>query len=399
MTNTIAYVGGIDTHRDTIHVAVVTQAGAPVDDQEFSTTVAGYRRAVHWLTNHAPLTQVGVEGTSSYGRGISTELTGRDIPVIEVNRTRPAERRKQGKTDALDAYRAARSVISGEADTFPKSARGEPLRALTVARRSASKAQHAAWRQIQDLLVTAPASLRDQYRHLSERVLTATLISTRPDQHEDPDEADILHSLRSLARRHHALGEELDELKERMRARASTINPALMAIKGVGPITASQLLITAGDSPDRLRTSASFAALCGTAPIPVSSGRTHRHRLSRGGDRQANAALHHIATNRLRHDPRTRDYRDRHLEANWTHKDIYRALKRAIAREIYQALIGNLTIPDYSDLRPTRQSKNITLTTAAQALDVWPARVGELERGQRRDDTFAHTYRQWLTEA
>lgn len=109
-----------------------------------------------------------------------------------------------------------------------------------------------------------------------------------------------------------------------------------MAIKGVGPVVGAQLLLTAGDNPDRLRSSPSFAALCGTAPIPVSSGRTDRHRLSRGGDRHANAALHRIATNRVSNDPATRAYRDSRIEKGWTVPAVYRSLKRAIAREVFK---------------------------------------------------------------
>lgn len=313
MTNHLKRVGGVDSHKDTIHVAVITGIGQPVADQEFATTVAGYRRAVAWLIEHGPLRAVGIEGTSSYGVGIATAVMAAGITVVEVNRTRPAERRRQGKTDVLDAYRAARSVLSGEASTDPKRATIEPLRALNITRRSAVKAQQAARRQIDALLVNAPADLRDRHRDLSEAKLLATLASSRPDQHADPDVADTMHALRSLARRHRNLDEEITELEQRMRDRATAANPALIAIKGVGPVIATQLLITAGDNPDRLRSSASFAALCGTAPIPVSSGRTDRHRLSRGGDRQANAALHHIVKARLSYDPATRAYRDAHL--------------------------------------------------------------------------------------
>lgn len=280
MTNHLKRVGGVDSHKDTIHVAVITGIGQPVADQEFATTVAGYRRAVAWLIEHGPLRAVGIEGTSSYGVGIATAVMAAGITVVEVNRTRPAERRRQGKTDVLDAYRAARSVLSGEASTDPKRATIEPLRALNNTRRSAVKAQQAARRQIDALQVNAPADLRDRHRDLSEAKLLATLASSRPDQHADPDVADTMHALRSLARHHRNLDEEITELEQRMRDRATAANPALIAIKGVGPVIATQLLITASDNPDRLQSSASFAALCGTAPIPVSSGRTDRHRLS-----------------------------------------------------------------------------------------------------------------------
>lgn len=283
--------------------------------------------------------------------------------------------------------------------TAPKNASIEPLRTLTTARRSAVKAQQAALRQIQAILVNTTAEVRDRYRAMPEAKLVATLASTRPETVHDLDLADTLHALRALARRHRALGVEIADLETRMLARAAAANPALMAIKGVGPVAGAQLLLTAGDNPDRLRSSASFAALCGTAPIPVSSGRTDRHRLSRGGDRQANAALHRIATNRVSNDPATRAYRDSRVEKGWTVPAVYRSLKRAIAREVFQALTGNCAVPNYSDLRPARQAKNITLTAVAAALDVWPARVGELELGRRRDDDFANRYREWLTAA
>lgn len=399
MTNEACFIGGIDSHKDTIHVAVITGLGREVDDREFATTAAGYRRALAWLSEHGPVQAVGVEGTSSYGIGVCTALTQAGITVIEVNRTRAAERRKQGKSDRLDAYRAARSVLSGEASTDPKRASIEPLRALTVARRSAVKAQQAAGRQIGALLVNAPAHIRDHYRDLPKTKLVAALANTRPGQVKDTDDGDTLAALRSLARRHLDLTEEINALEERMHTRATAANPALLAIKGVGPVVGAQLLITAGDNPDRLRCSASFAALCGTAPIPVSSGRVDRHRLSRGGDRAANSALYHIVNVRMSSDPRTRAYRDAHLAKGWTKKAVYRALKRAVAREVFRALLGRCTVPDYSDLRPARHAKNLTLTAAATHLRVWPATISQLELGQRRDDDLAHAYRDWLNAA
>ncbi|HYP45631.1 MAG TPA: IS110 family transposase [Propionibacteriaceae bacterium] len=392
-------VGGIDSHKDTVHVAVITGTGRPVADREFPTTEAGYRHAVAWLGEHGPLQAVGVEGTSSYGVGMCAALTTAGVTVIEVNRTRPAERRKRGKTDPLDAYRAARSVLTGEAATDPKRASVEPLRALNVARRSAVKAQQAAWRQIGALLVNAPAPLRDRLRDLTRTQLLSMLVAARPGQVTNPDHADTLYALQSLARRHRDLGEEITALTERLNARTAAANPALMAIKGVGPVVGAQLLITAGDNPDRLRSSASFAALCGTAPIPVSSGRTDRYRLSRGGDRAANAALHQIVTVRMTYDPTTRAYRDTRLARGWTNKAIYRALKRAVAREIHRALIGRCDVPDYQDLRPARQAKNITLTQVADHFSVWPMHISTIERGTRRDDTLAQNYREWLTAA
>lgn len=173
-------------------------------------------------------------------------------------------------------------------------------------------------------------------------------------------------------------------------------NPGLRAAFGVGPDTAAQLLITGGDNPARLRTEASFAALCGAAPVPASSGKTNRHRLSRGGDRAANGALYRIALCRMRRDQRTRDYVARQVDAGRTKKEIIRLLKRAIAREIFRLLTTMGEVPEIADLRAARQAKNITLTAAANHLRVWPAVISNIERGLRRDDAFADTYRSWL---
>lgn len=392
-------IGGIDSHKDTIHAGLITALGREIADREFPTTTAGYRHAVAWLTEHGPLEAVGVEGTSSYGVGVATALKNAGIQVVEVNRTRPADRRRQGKTDRLDAYRAARSVLSGEATTPPKSASIEPMRALLVVRRSAVKAQQGAWRQIGSVLVNAPDRIRDRFRDQPRAQLIDALARLRPAQVSDLDDADLYFALQSLARRHINLSEQIDELEQRLSARVAAANPALLAIKGIGPVTGAQLLITAGDNPERLRSSSSFAALCGTAPIPVSSGRTDRHRLSRGGDRQANAALHHVVKVRLSTDARTRGYRDAHLAKGWTSKAVFRALKRAVVREVFRALVGRCEVPDYSDLRPGRRAKNITLTTAAAHLEVWPATISQLELGQRRDDHLAQTYRDWLNAA
>jgi transposase len=172
-----------------------------------------------------------------------------------------------------------------------------------------------------------------------------------------------------------------------------------MAIKGIGPVLGAQLLITAGNNPDRLRASASFAALCGSAPIPFSSGRTDRNRLSRGGDRQANAALHHIVEVRMSYAPATRPYRDAHLARGWTSTAVFRALRRALAREVVRALAGHCAAPDHSDLRPARRAEQLALTAAAEHLGVWPARIGELELRSRPDDELATRYRAWPNAA
>jgi transposase len=176
-------------------------------------------------------------------------------------------------------------------------------------------------------------------------------------------------------------------------------NPALRAAIGVGPQVAAQLLITAGLNPDRLTSEASFAALCGVAPVPASSGKTRHYRLSRGGDRQANHAVHRIALNRMSHHQPTIAYVHRQTDRRRSNKEILRLLKRAICREIYRLLTQRCPVPQWDDLRPAREAKGITLTTVAQHFGVWPATISTLERGLRRDDELTTSYRAWLAAA
>jgi transposase len=393
MVRVAGRIGGIESHKDTIHVAVISGLGLDVADREFTTTQAGYRQAIDWLRAQDCLEVVGVEGTSSYGLGVTTALREAGASVIEVNRTRAAERRRKGKSDRLDASRAARAVLSSEASTIAKSDTIEPLRAVHNARKSAVK------QQISATLINAPAQLRDRYRGLAEDKAVQRLIAARPARGTEPAVADIMVALKILARRHRALSAEIDELGDYLAETTTAMNPGLTALQGVGPVVAAQLLITAGDNSDRLRSEASFAALCGTAPVQVSSGRVTRHRLSRGGHRQANAALHHIVTNRLRHDRRTRDYRDARLAKGGTKAAATRALKRVVAREVFRALHERCPVPDYSDPRPARQARNLTLAAVAAELKVWPSALSQLELGQRVDNDLVARYRNWLTAA
>jgi transposase len=157
----------------------------------------------------------------------------------------------------------------------------------------------------------------------------------------------VLIALRTLARRHQQLTTEITDLDTLIAPLVAAVNPALLALNGVGPDVAGQLLVTAGENPHRLRSEAAFAMLCGAAPLPASSGRTQRHRLNRGGDRQANAALYRIVFSRLRWDPRTRAYAQRRTAEAMSKKEIIRCLKRYVAREVYQALLNP------SDHQPT----------------------------------------------
>ncbi|MFE7635594.1 IS110 family transposase [Kitasatospora sp. NPDC057518] len=389
--------GGVDSHADTIHVAVISDNGGHLADAGFATTTAGYAAALAFLNAHGHVTAIGVEGTSSYGAGFTREARACGHRVVEVNRPDRAERRRIGKSDPIDAYAAARAALSGRASSVPKDDTVAGIRVLHNAARSAVKARTAALNQIGQLLITAPEAIRARYGRLKTAERTEALARLRPAG--DAVHTAVLTALKSLARRVKELTAEHEALTRALDAEVTAHNPGLRAAYGVGPDTAAQLLVTAGGNPERMRTEAAFAALCGAAPVPASSGRTNRHRLSRGGDRAANAALYRIALCRMSGDRRTRDYVTRQTEAGRTKKEIIRLLKRAIAREIFRCLTTNVAVPEIADLRPARQAKNITLTAVANHFGVWPATISTLERGIRRDDDLANAYREWLTAA
>ncbi|MEU4173504.1 IS110 family transposase [Streptomyces sp. NPDC026665] len=390
-------VGGVDSHADTIHVAVVADRGGHLADAQFLTNAAGYAAAIAFLQVHGAVAAVGVEGTSSYGSGFTHAARQADLVVIEVNRPDKAKRRRIGKSDPIDAYAAARAVVSRRTTSAPKDVAITGIRALQTAARSAIKARTATLNQITHLLITAPEAIHAKYTALSSDKCVTTLARLRPAT--DPAHAPLLTALRTLAKRVQNLTKEHTTLTGELDQLVTILNPGLRAAYGVGPDTAAQLLITAGANPARLRTEASFAALCGAAPVPASSGKTNRHRLSRGGDRAANAALYRIALARMAQCSRTREFFARQTCAGRTKKEIIRLLKRAIAREVFRLLTTPVQVPEIADLRPARQTKNITLTAAANHFGVWPAVISNIERGLRRDDAFADAYRQWLTAA
>ncbi|WP_432194631.1 IS110 family transposase [Streptomyces sp. bgisy027] len=390
-------LAGVDSHTDTLHVAVISDNGGHLADAEFSTTPAGYAAALAFVDAHGQVRAIGVEGTSCYGAGFTRAARARGHRVIEVNRPDRAERRRIGKSDPIDAYAAARAALSARASSAPKDDTVTGIRALHNAARSAVKARTAALNQIGSILVWAPEAIRARYGPLRSMDRADALARLRPAG--DALHTAVLTALRTLARRVKELTAEHEALTKALDSAVTAANPGLRAAHGVGPDTAAQLLITAGGNLERMRTEASFAALCGAAPVPASSGRTNRHRLSRGGDRAANAALYRIALVRMGSDARTREYAARQLAAGRTKKEIIRLLKRAIAREVFRCLTTTVNVPDIADLRPLRLSKNITLTAAARHLGVWPTRISDVERGTRRLDDLAHAYRNWLQTA
>ena len=337
---------GVDTHKDT-HVAVaLTAQGVFVDTLNFASTSLGIGQVMRWAAGLGEVTAWGVEGTGSYGAGLARALLAAGRPVIDVNHANRAARHVLGgKTDRIDAEAAARSVLTDYATAIPKTGDGpvELLRITRGARSSAVKARTAAMNQLRAVLVTAPPTLRDQLSALSPAALIDRCAKTRPGT-ATTIEAGVKRTLKALARRHQQLAAEIAEHTRELTRLVEHTATALLAEHGAGPDTAAALLIAAGDNPERLHSEAAFAALCGTNPIPASSGQTDRHRLNRGGDRQANAALHRIIIVRLvRHDE-TRAYMRSHVNPNGSNKlHVIRCLKRALARRLYPLIVQAVT--------------------------------------------------------
>ena len=331
--------GGVDTHKDLHVAAALDGVGRLLGTESFPTTAAGYRALLGWLRSFGTVTAVGVEGTGSWGAGLARYLAGQDVKILEVNRPNRQQRRRRGKSDPADAEAAARSVLAEQAIGTPKATNGviEAVRLLRLARRSAVKARTQAANQIHSVIDTAPEELRAQLIALPTTARIARCSRLRPADVATPLGAAKL-ALVSLARRWSALDSEIDTLGTELGRLVAIAAPSLVAVKGVGTEVAGALLSAAGDNPERLLSEASFAALCGASPIDASSGRNQRHRLNRGGDRQANCALFTVVLNRLTWDDRTRAYMARRTAEGKSKREVIRCLKRYVARELYQEI-------------------------------------------------------------
>ena len=400
MTSNRAEVfGGVDTHKDTHVAAVIDAAARLLGTAAFAADAPGYEQMLAWMGSFGALTRVGVEGTGSHGAGLARHLGAAGVAVVEVNRPN-RQMRRRGKTDTVDAEAAARAALDGAAVCVPKSADGtvEAIRMVSVARRSAVKARTQAANQINGLAVSAPEHLKDRLRGLSTRAVVEVCARWRPESSPDTVTAAAKTALRTLARRHQALTAETAQLDAELRSLCEQANPALLAAVGVGAETAAALLVAAGDNPQRMRSEASFAALCGACPVEASSGQTVRHRLNRGGNRHANNALWRIAPTRLRCDERTIACAARRRAEGKTKRETLRCPKRHIAREAYRLITDPPPVPRGDDLRRQRTQRGLTIDAAAQALSTHTTRISALERGHYHNRDLAQRYQQHLTQ-
>jgi transposase len=340
LADELDYVLGVDTHRDEHVLAVVTApAGAVIAGTAAPANVRGYRQLLRVAARHAPGRRAwAIEGTGSYGAGLARFLALHGETVLEVSRTPRSERRLRGKDDPLDAARTARAALASDALALPRAgARREALRLLLITRRSAVDVRREALTQLRAVIVTAPEQLREQLRGLPAGRLLERCSRLRRTSSATADELATKLVLRSLARRVEAATVEVAELERELLGHVRALAPALLDEPGVGPIVAAQLIV-AWSHHDRLRSEACFARLAGVAPVPASSGQTKRHRLSRGGDRQLNRALHTIVLHRRQHDQTTKDYIAKRIAQGKSKRDATRLLKRYLARHLYRLL-------------------------------------------------------------
>jgi len=331
-------VGGVDTHKDLHVAAVVDEVDRVLASQCFATTRHGYKQMLAWMRTFGSLQRVGIEATGSYGAGLLRYMQKAGVEVLEVTTPDKHDRRKRGKNDDLDAQNAAHA---GKRTVTPKSRDGmiESLRVLKACRKTAVAARRVALQMIQNTIVCAPDELRETLRKMTRMQLIRTRAAWRPDLTDYRNVASAYRiTLKSLGRRYLELHDEIADLDTMIVAIVDELAPALVARNSSGHETAAQLLLTAGDNVQRLRSEASFAALCGVSPVPASSGKTTRHRLSRGGDRAANSALHIIAIGRLRTDPRTQAYVAKRITEGHSKLEAIRCLKRYIAREVFSLI-------------------------------------------------------------
>jgi transposase len=333
-------IGGVDTHADTHVAAAIDSNGGVLGIESFPADQAGFEALVGWFASFGDVLMVGVEGTGSWGVGLSRFLRDQDIVVVEVDRPNRQTRRRVGKSDPTDAVAAARAALSGAASVIPKARNGpvEQMRVLLVARRSARRQRIQSLNQLRHLVFTAPEPIRVRFKDRYKTGLVTEAAKMRPRTGSDPILFTTNTVIRTLARRIEGLTTEMKQIDRALVVLLDQAAPSLLNLYGVGPDTAASLLVAAGDNPDRLKSESSWAHLCGVTPVPASSGKTTRYRLNRGGDRQANAALYRIVLTRMSSHDETRHYVARRRTEGRNTAEIMRCLKRYVARQTFKHL-------------------------------------------------------------
>ncbi len=338
--DTRAVTGGVDTHADVHVAAALDELGALLGTAEFATTPEGYAALLGWLDGFGPVAKIGIEGTGSYGAGLARTAAAQGMTVVEVDCPNRQDRYRFGKSDTVDAVSAARAAQSGHAAGLPKGGTGpvESMRVIMVAKRSASAQRVRTINQMRHLIFAAPDTIRGRFYGLNIYHLTRVAAAMRPRPADDVDYV-TLYTLRELGRRARLLDGEIDRLDALLKPIVTAHAPALLNVFGCGLLNTATLCVAAGDHPERIRNEAAWANMCGVAPIAAGSGKTNgRVRLNRGGNRQANSALHRIVLVRMGHHEPTKTYVARRRAEGRNNLEIMRTLKRYVARETFKHL-------------------------------------------------------------
>jgi transposase len=338
LADQLDYVVGVDTHRDRHALAVLTRVGALVLEAEIGADRRGYERALRLVVEHAAGVRLwAIEGSGSYGAGLARFLGARSECVVEIERPQRSGRRT-GKSDRIDALRAARAALGEAKLALPRAAGArEALRALVTTRAGAVATRRAALNQLRALIVIAPESMRAELCRLTRAKLLARCARLRPHSHADPQLRGTALALRACARRVQTATAEERELTREITRLVDELAPQLLAEPGVGPVSAAQLIVS-WSHRGRFRGESAFARHAGATPIPASSGQVVRHRLNRGGDRALNRALHTIIVSRRKHEPNTIAYIQRRQHEGKSTREAIRCLKRYLARHLYRIL-------------------------------------------------------------
>jgi transposase len=336
-----AVTGGVDTRSEVHAAAARDPVGGLLGTREFPATAAGYAGLPGWPGKFGDVALAGVEGTGSYGAGLARYLAKRGVRVVAADCSDRQDRRRNGKSGPLGAVSAARAALSGRAAGAPEGRDGavEAVRSLMVARRSARHERTQPVNQARALILTGPDELRARFAGLRAGTLARTAAALRP-RPGDAAGYSLRIALREPGRRVEFLDGQAARLDELIVPLVTARAPGLLRLYGVGPDTAALLLIAAGDQPGRLRGEAAWAHMRAVAPIPASSGKTRRHRLNRGGNREASRALRRIVITRMGSHPETRAYLERRTAGGLSKLEITRCLKRYVAREVYPCLRG-----------------------------------------------------------
>lgn len=334
---------GVDTHKHVHVAAVMDSIGGILASLTIATDTRGFRQLLDWASSYGKIIAFGIEGTGSYGAGLASFIRRQGHKVIEVSRPDRRLRRLNGKSDTLDAENAARAVLAGFATAIPKSADGtvEMIRQLKIAHDTAVGNRSAAMVTLKAMLVHAPEPLRAEMAGKTQRMIARHLASLRPRSLETPEDS-IRYTLRSIARRWLALDQEIKELVGMIDSLVMRQAPKLLDAFGVGVDTAAEILIVAGDNPERIKSEAAFAKLAGISPVPTGSGATSgKHRINHGGHRQLNAAIYRTVIVRMQHHEPTKAYVSRRTTEGKSKRDIVRCLKRYVIREVYHLVKAN----------------------------------------------------------